>query len=191
MAQSLSKFFAVWLGVLLAVGSALYFFTGDSGALDPSIEDSLLKACQTQSGGFSRDQSQQCLEQVPDTLLGKVLEVRSDLLYWFFLSALAVLVIGLIFIVRINHRSSRARTPDDFRSMRGEWYGHLLGIGIITVLFAVLAHFGSLFESWGIILTQSRGWGIPAALVVVWCLTFWLGSRWAAPTKMQPSIPGS
>lgn len=191
MAQSLAKFFAVWLGFALAIGAGLFLLNGDSTALNPSIEDALLKNCQEQNGGFSRDQAQQCLEQVGENLLSRVVEVRSDLMYWFALNAVTVLIIGLLFMVRINLRAEVVGSPDGFRSMRGPWFAHILAIGIVSVAFATLAHFSSFFSNWGNSLTQARGWGIPAFLIVTWCVAFWLATRFATPTKMKPSIPAS
>ena len=191
MAQSLLKFFAVWFGFAAIVGAVLFFTSGDGSSLNPAIEDAMLKNCQVQSSGFSQDQGQQCLEEVAQNVLARALDVRLDLMKWYVVSAFVVLIIGLLFVVRVRQRSETAASPSDFRSMRGPWFVHMLLIGLVAVMFAVLAHFGEFFSSWGANLTQARGLGIPTFLVVSWSLSFWLGTLFSTPIKMKPSIPGS
>lgn len=191
MVQSLSKFSGIWLGVALLLGAVLFFTSGSPSSINPEVEATRLAACQGADGGFSGNQEQECLTQVERTLATLAVEVRSDLMFWHAMSALAVLLLGLLFMVQINQRATSASTPSEFRSMRGPWLGYVMAIGAVTLIFAVLSHFGAFFGAWAGIVSPARGWGIPALMVVVWCATFWLGSRSGTPDKMKPSIPGA
>lgn len=190
MATHLFKFTAVWLVVALLVGAGLYFASGSSDSLNPSLEASRLANCQDAGGGFSGDQAQECLSQVQRSLTNLAEDTRSDLIYWHALTSLVVLLVGLGFILQIVQRGRTAGVPAEFRSMRGTWFVYLMIIIGVVILFGVLAHFTEFFGLWGVLLDPARGWGIPAAMLVVWVFTYWLGSRVASPDKMKPSIPG-
>ncbi len=191
MAQSLAKFFFTWFGVFVVLGAALFFTSGSPSSLNPAIEQARQAACDSNGGGFSGNQAQECLVQVERTLAAMALEARSSLMYWHLLSAVAVLILGLLFMVQLNSRSATASTPADFRSMRGTWLGYVLAIGAIMLVFGILGHIGTFFGAWATILSPARGWGVPALMVLIWCATFWAGTRSAAPAKMKPSIPGA
>lgn len=189
MAQSMSKYFAVWFGFALVLGLLLFFLNGTGESLNPAIHELRLQNCQTSGGGFSGDQSQECLSQVERALSVLAGETRSDLMFWFAMNALAVLLIGLLFVVRITQRNASAGSPADFRSMYGSWFAHLIFIAIACVLFGAIAHFGSFFGAWALVLSPARALGIPALMLAAWCLAFWLGTKLATPDKMKPSIP--
>lgn len=191
MVQSLSKFAGIWLGVALLLGAVLFFTSGSPSSLNPAIEETRLPACQVAGGGFSGNQAQECLTQVERTLATLAVEARSDLMFWHALSAFAVLILGLLFMVQINQRAVGASTPADFRSMRLPWLGYLLVIGAVSLVFGVLGHLGGFFGAWAGIVSPARGWGIPALMVVVWCATFWGATRTSSPDKMKPSIPSA
>ncbi|MBH5323306.1 hypothetical protein [Aurantiacibacter sediminis] len=184
------KFAGLWLAVMLVFGAILFFVNGSTDALDPTLETERLANCEGAGGGFSGNQAQECLTQVQRSLESLVDDTQGDIAFWHALTGLAVLVIGLVFVFQIVARGEKVGDPAGFRSMRGAWFGHALTIVIVTIGFAVLAHFSSYFGNWGQVLAPARGWGFPAMMVVVWLITFWLGTRISTPEKMKPSIPG-
>lgn len=191
MIQAVFKFVAVWFAALLLTGATVYFSSASVDALDPAIEIDRQKNCDRVASGFETDGKADCLEQVARYLESRLAETQSDLLYWHSMAGLAVLILGLIFMVQIVQRSTAAVGPADFRSMKGAWRGYLLAILAVTVIAAILAHFTNIFGQWAAAFGTGRGWGIPAFMALVWPATFWIGSRIGTPDIMKPSIPGA
>lgn len=191
MATYLFKFTAVWLVAALLAGAVLYFLSGSTDSLSASLEASRLASCEGAGGGFSGDLAQECLSQVQRSLAILAADTRSDLMFWHALTSLAVLLVGLGFVLQIVQRGRTAGVPTEFRSMRGAWFAYLMVIIVLVMTFSVSVHFTEFFGDTFELVAPTRSWGIRATMLVVWVFTFWVGSRIASPDKMKPSIPGA
>lgn len=191
MAQSLLKFVAIWFAAMLLAGAVFGFTTGAADTLNPSVSTDLTQQCSQTAGGFSDNRQAECLSRVQRDLASLAETTSSNLLFWHAITGILVLLVGVIFVIQIVQRDAVASGIPAFRSMRSPWFIHMLTVAIIGVVMGLLAYFVPFFGPWGALMSPAYGWGIPAAMVILWCLVFWLGTVIATPAKMKPSIPGA
>ena len=184
------KYIGAWFTTALLSGAVLFMMNGGTGTLNPALERKGSENCQTSGDGFSGNGMEECLASLQRTLERTASDARSDLLNWHGATALFVLLVGLVFMVKIVLRDRTAGTPGDYRSLRGDWFV-CLGMVIAVSLISGLVARSSFFGAWAGTLSAGRGWGIPAVMTIIWAATYWAGTRFGTPNKMQASIPGS
>ena len=182
------KFFAVWFAATVLAGLALAFTHGDPSTLNPANESLRLEQCEAAEGTFSGSTQQDCVEGVEAALQRDAEDAASDLMTWFGVASLGVLIIGGIFMSKIRARAKTAGTRSEFRSLRQDWFLYLALVGVLAIIAGVFAH-GGLFGAWAPELAPMRRWADLSLLTIVWAATYIIGTKLATPHKMQPSIP--
>jgi len=172
----------------LLAGAVIFFTHGEPSTLNPANEEQRLEQCDIPAEAFSDGSAEDCVASVQRALERDAEDTRSDMLTWLGGASLAVLLLGLIFMIKIVQRAETAGTRADFRSLRSDWFLYLGLVVVASIIAGVLAH-GSFFGGWAGALTSTRGWAIPAILLAFWAGTFVIGTKLATPQKMQPSIP--
>ncbi len=196
MATAAAKYLGVWFTVIV-IGAALIFFTsGSSSMLNPTVKVQYEENCVVGSGGSgggffddSAGSSDDCYDAAERALTVEAEQQRGNVMSWYFFASLIPLFLGIAFAVQVALAEAKAATPTAFAALKPKWW---LYFGLITVggiIFAVLAHFTATFDAWGPKLTAMRGWGIPVLFILLSWLAYWGGTKWATPEKMQPSLP--
>ena len=185
------KFIGVWLLALLVTAGLLFVMTGAPDTLSAAYtaEETRDRACDKQTSGITQIDEEECQEQLSADLRKTAQETQSNVLFWHFCFGLVVLVLGIVFMFQIMSKDEEAGTSEDFESLKGTWFIYLAGIVLMMIIATFLARLLDTFGTWAALLEPALAWGIPALVGIVWIVTYWVGTKIATPSKMQPSIP--
>ena len=185
------KFLGVWLVIGLICAAILFLLTGSSDTLSSTyrLAQTLGADCDNLVAGAAQVTQEECLQGLQRGLENEAAEAQSNLLSWFAIVWVIILAIGVFFMFLIMRADETAGMEEEFVALKDSWFIYLAVIVLMVIIATFLARYLDFFGRWPINLDALLAWGLPALVGVFAVLTYWLGTRIATPSKMQPSIP--
>ena len=183
------KFLGVWLVAVLVTADLLFALTDTQDTLSSNLRTDEKAACDNTSGGVVQISKEDCLRNADETLRDIAEEAQTDMLLWHFTFGVVILMLGTVFMFQIVGADAVAGTEEQFIALKGTWFIYLAGIVLVMMIATFLARILDAFGKWAAVVEPGLAWGVPALVGGVWIISYWVGTKLATPSKMQPSIP--